>query len=58
MSRMHYDTAAAEEILKDIKAGKYSNSGTVYGLLMQIINDCKGTQVAKDAQLLLDDMFN
>lgn len=50
-------TAAAEEILQAIKNGEYSNSSTVYGLLQQIINDCNGTSVAREAQRLLDERF-
>ena len=50
-------TAAAEEILKAIKNGEYTNSSSVYGLLQQIINDCNGTSVAREAQRLLDEMF-
>ncbi|MBQ6885458.1 MAG: hypothetical protein IJN56_06975 [Clostridia bacterium] len=50
-------TAAAEEILKAIKNGEYTNSSTVYGLLQQIINDCPGTAVAREAQQLLNERF-
>ena len=57
MSRMHYDTASAEEVLRDIKDGKYRNSSTVYGLLQQIINDCAGTSVAREAKRMLDELF-
>lgn len=57
MSRIHYDTASAEEILRDIKEGKYSNLSTIYGLLQQIINDCAGTSVAREAKRLLDELF-
>ena len=52
MSRRFYDTAAAEEIMKDIKAGKYS-SAVAYGLLNQIVNDLPGTAVAREAQRFL-----
>lgn len=50
-------TAAAEEILKAIKNGEYTNSATVYGILQQIVNDCAGTSVAREAQRLLDEKF-
>ena len=52
MSRRFYDTAAAEEIMKDIKVGKYS-SVVAYGLLNQIVNDLPGTAVAREAQQYL-----
>ena len=47
------NTAAAEEIMKDIKAGNYS-SAVAYGLLNQIVNDLPGTAVAREAQRFLD----
>lgn len=50
-------TAAAEEILKAIENGEYTNSSTIYGLLQQIINDCRGTSVARQAQKLMDEKF-
>ena len=49
MSRRHYYTGVAEEIIKDIKAGKYKNKSSIYGLLMEIINDLPNTTVAKEA---------
>ncbi len=53
MSKRFDNTAAAEEIMKDIKAGKYS-SAVAYGLLNQIVNDLPGTAVAREAQRFLD----
>ena len=53
MSRRFSDTAAAEEIIKEIKNGEYSNTCTIIGLLNQIINDLPGTSVAREAAELL-----
>lgn len=53
MSRRFSDTAAAEEIIKEIKNGGYSNTCTIIGLLNQIINDLPGTSVAREAAELL-----
>ena len=52
-----YTEASAEEILVDIKAGKYTNRSAVYGILKNIINDCPGTYVAEAAQAYLDEYF-
>ncbi len=49
MARHFSDTTAAEEVLEDIKRGKYSSS-TAYELLNQIIQDLTGTWVAEQAQ--------
>lgn len=56
MSRRFYNTGAAEEIVKAIKRGEYPNKAVVRGLLLQIINDCPGTKVAKEAKELLDEL--
>lgn len=56
MSRRFYSTAAAEEIIESIKRGEYTNTAQIRGLLLQIINDCPRTQVAKDAKKLMDDL--
>lgn len=53
MSNRFTDTAAAEYILEEIKNGKYSNPLTAMGLLKQIINDLRGTSVAKEAEEVL-----
>lgn len=53
MSNRFTDTAAAEYILEEIKNGKYTNSLTAMGLLKQIINDLRGTPVAKEAEEVL-----
>lgn len=56
MSRRFTDTSAAEEIVKDIRNGKYSNTASALGLLKQIVNDLPGTNVAREAQRLIDEM--
>lgn len=53
MSNRFTDTAAAEYILEEIKNGKYTNPLTAMGLLKQIINDLRGTSVAKEAEEVL-----
>lgn len=53
MSRRFSDTAAAEEIIREIKNGEHSNTCTIIGLLNQIINDLPGTSVAREAAELL-----
>ncbi|MDE5758337.1 MAG: hypothetical protein K2H85_06955 [Allobaculum sp.] len=57
MSRRFDDTAAAEEIMKDIEDGKYTNAATVIGLLKQIISDLPRTTVSREAQAYLDNHF-
>lgn len=56
MSRRFYSTGAAEEIIKSIKRGEYTNELQIRGLLLQIINDCPRTKVAKDAKELMEDL--
>lgn len=53
-----YSVAAAEEILEDIKAGKYKNKSAVYGILQNIVNDCEGTYVADAAKAMLKEYFS
>ncbi len=55
MSRRFSDTAAAEEIVKDIRNWNYPNSASVLGLLKQIVNDLPGTSVAREAQRIIDE---
>ena len=56
MSTRFTDTAAAEEIMRDIEDGKYSKN-VAYGLLNQIINDLPNTTVAREAQAYLDNHY-
>lgn len=56
MSTRFTDTAAAEEIMRDIEDGKYSRN-VAYGLLNQIINDLPNTSVAREAQAYLDNHY-
>jgi len=56
MSTRFTDTAAAEEIMRDIEDGKYSENAA-YGLLKQIISDLPGTSVAREAQAYLDNHY-
>ncbi len=58
MSTMYSSDAVAKEILKDIKDEKFSSDIVIYGMLNQIVNDLPGTEVAKEAQKLLDELFN
>lgn len=57
MSTRFSSTAAAEEIVKNIRDGKYTNSSSALGLLKQIINDLPGTSVAREAQRLIDEKY-
>lgn len=56
MSRRFSDTAAAEEIVKDIRNGNYPNLASALGLLKQIVNDLPGTSVAREAQRIIDEI--
>ena len=57
MSTRFSSTAAAEEIVKDICDGKYTNSASALSLLKQIVNDLPGTSVAREAQRLIDKKY-
>ena len=57
MSTRFLSTAAAEEIVKDIRDGKYTDSASALGLLKQIVNDLPGTSVAREAQRLIDERY-
>ena len=57
MSTRFSSTAAAEEIVKDIRDGKYTDSASALGLLKQIVNDLPGTSVAREAQRLIDERY-
>ncbi len=40
MSRRFYSIGFAEEIIKSIKRGEYTNMAQIRDLLLQILNDC------------------
>lgn len=50
------DTASAEQVIEDIRDGKYQNSLTAYNILTQIINSFPGTYVAEEAKRLRDSL--
>lgn len=50
--------ATAESVIEQIESGKITNKSTISMILNQIINDLKGTAVAKTAQSMLNSLLD
>lgn len=48
----------AESVIEQIETGKITNKSKISMLLNQIINDLKGTDVARKAQTMLDSLLD
>lgn len=54
--KKYSDTAAAQEIIQQIKDGKLTGN-TAYRELETIKNEWRGTSIADEAEYLIDTMF-
>lgn len=56
---MHFSNSeTARSVIEQIKNGKITNTSKITMLLNQIINDLKGTDIAKEASDMLNSIFN
>lgn len=56
--KVYSDTAEVEEMLTRAEDGEYSSKSTMYSILVQIINDWKGTYYAERALYLIITEFS